>query len=72
MKILYFLFSSSLLIGLVLLFRKVFRKKLSPVVIYALWMIPLIRFMIPFVLWEVPIYGTVVDVLNIPYRVVSE
>lgn len=72
MKTLYFLFSSSLLIGLVLLFRKVFRKKLSPEVIYALWMIPLIRFMIPFVLWEVPIYSTVVDVLNIPYRVVSE
>lgn len=72
MKILYFLFSSSFLIGLVLFIRKVFRKKLSPVVIYTLWLIPLIRLMTPFVLWEVPLYGTAADLLNAPYRVVSE
>lgn len=72
MRFLYFMFSSSLLIGLVLLIRTLFRKKLAPGVIYALWLIPLIRLLVPFAGWELPAFGTMADVLNSPYALVSE
>lgn len=72
MRFLYFIFSSSLLIGLVLLIRSMFRKKLAPGVIYALWLIPLLRLLVPFAGWELPAFGTMADVLNSPYALVSE
>ena len=40
MRFLYFFISSGLLIGLVLLDRTKFRKKLAPGVIYTMWLIP--------------------------------
>lgn len=72
MRFLYFLVSSSLLIGLVLLIRNVFRKKLAPGVIYALWLIPLLRLMVPFAGWELPVFGTAAEILNTPYKVAAE
>lgn len=68
-----FFISSSLLIALVWAIRKIFRKKLAPGVIYALWLIPLIRLLIPFGIWEFPVmFGTTADILNAPYALVSE
>lgn len=72
MRFVYFLVSSSLLISLVLLIRKVFRKQLSPGVIYALWLIPMLRLMIPFGSWEFPVFGAMADFLNAPYDIVAE
>ena len=72
MRFLYFFVSSLCLIGLVLLIRKVFRKKLAPEVIYALWLIPMIRLLLPFAGWELPVFGIAADILNAPYEIVSE
>lgn len=47
-ELLYFLLQSSLLIAMVLLFRKVGRQRLSPQVRYMLWLIPMLRLLIPF------------------------
>ncbi|MDO4325067.1 MAG: M56 family metallopeptidase [bacterium] len=47
-ELLYFLLQSSLLIGMVLLFRKVGRQRLSPQVRYMLWLIPMFRLLLPF------------------------
>ena len=72
MKFYYFLISSILLIGLVLCIRKLFRQKLSPGVIYALWLIPMIRLMLPVGVWEFPIFGTMAEMINRPYEIVTE
>ncbi len=72
MRFFMFLISSSLLIGLVVLFRKLFRKTLAPGVIYALWLIPLLRLLIPFGGWEFPAFGTAADFFNMPYALVTE
>ena len=72
MRFLYFIISSSLLIGLVLVIRKLFQKSLAPGVIYALWLIPLIRLLVPFAGWEMPVFGTMADILNSPQALVSE
>ncbi len=72
MRLLYFFLSSSVLIGLVLLIRRVFRKKLAPGVIYALWLIPLLRLCIPFAGWELPVFGTTGAFFNAPYTFVSQ
>ena len=72
MRFLYFFVSSLCLIGLVLLIRNVFRKKLAPGVIYALWLIPMIRLLLPFAGWELPVFGIAADILNAPYEIVSE
>lgn len=72
MIFLQFFASSSVLIGLILLIRMVFRKKLAPGVVYALWLIPLLRLLIPFGMWELPVFGTVAEILNAPYSLVSE
>lgn len=55
MKLLYFVVSSSILLGFMLLIRKIFHKKLSAEALYALWLIPMIRLLLPFGIWEVPI-----------------
>lgn len=54
MRFLYFVFSSSMLILLVLLIRTFLRKQLSPAVIYALWLIPALRLLTPFASAELP------------------
>lgn len=71
MKLLQLILSSGLLIGLVLAVRTLFRKKLAPGVIYALWLIPLLRLLIPFT-WEIPVAGTAEQMMNAPYELVSE
>ena len=60
------------MIGLVLLFRKLFRKKLSARVIYALWFLPFLRLLIPFGYWEVPVFGAAAEIINRPMAVVEE
>lgn len=72
MKFLYFIISSGLLIGLVLLARIKFRSKLAPSVIYAMWLIPLLRLLVPFGTWETPVFGIAADVMNAPYYLISE
>lgn len=72
MRFLMFLISSTLLICLVLLVRRLFRRKLSPGVIYALWLIPMIRLLIPFGAWELPVFGAAAQLLNLPYAMAEE
>ena len=72
MRFFMFLISSSLLIGLVMLIRKLFRKTLAPGVIYALWLIPLLRLLTPFAGWEFPAFGTAADIFNMPYALTEE
>lgn len=45
--------SSAMLLGFLLLIRKIFQKKLAAGVLYALWLIPMLRLLIPFGIWEV-------------------
>lgn len=71
MRFFMFLISSSLLIGLVVLIRKLFRKTLAPGVIYALWLIPLLRLLIPFGGWEFPAVGAAADFFNMPYALTA-
>ena len=64
MKMIYFVLASSLLILFTLLMRSFFRKKLSPGVVYALWLIPYLRLLVPFGFVEVPMFGMTADFLN--------
>lgn len=48
MRFLYFTVGSSFLIILVLLIRTFLRRQLSPAAIYALWLIPAVRLLVPF------------------------
>ncbi len=72
MRWLYFVVSSSVLIILVLLIRKVFCRKLSPGVIYALWLVPAVRLMTPFGFWELPVFGSAAGALGMPWQVLEE
>lgn len=72
MKLLYFFIISSLMIGLMLLFRKLFRKKLSANVIYALWLLPFLRLMLPAGFVEAPVFGTAAEILNRPVSIIEE
>ena len=72
MRFLHFFISSGLLIGLVLLARAKFRNKLASGVIYTMWLIPLLRLLIPFGAWETPVFGTAAQIINAPYYLVSE
>lgn len=54
MRFLYFIVSSSVLILLVWGIRTFLKRQLSPAVLYALWLIPAIRLMTPFVYLELP------------------
>ena len=72
MKLLYFFLTSSFMIGFVLLFRKLFRKKLSANVLYALWLLPFIRLLLPVGFLEVPVFGTMAEFINRSVAVVEE
>lgn len=72
MRILYFAVSSSVLIGLVLLFRRLFRRQLSPGVIYGLWLLPLIRLLVPFGVGDLPLSGRAWELWNAPYALMEQ
>lgn len=72
MRILYFIITSSLMIGLMLLFRRLFRKKLSANVIYGLWFIVFLRLLIPFGYWDVPVFGTAAEYIYRPMTIVEQ
>lgn len=73
MKIFFLFLSSSVLIIAVLLIRKLFRKQLSAGVIYALWLFPLLRLMIPFGIGEFSSSdGHFMQTLTSPYALISE
>lgn len=72
MRFLYFVISSGILIGLVLLVRKIFRKQIAPGMLYALWLLPLLRLLMPFGFFEMPVFGTAAQLLSVPYAAVSE
>lgn len=69
MKMIYFILTSSVLILLMLLIRSVLRKKLSPGVIYALWLIPFLRLLVPAGFVEIPLFGTAANLWNSPFSV---
>lgn len=68
MNFIYFVVSSSTLILLVSIFRKMFSRKLSPVAVYALWLIPTLRLLLPFGLVEIPEGSGALNLLTIPYE----
>lgn len=68
MRLLYFFISSSVLIGLVLGVRSLFRKQVSPGMMYALWLIPLLRLLIPFGFVELPVFGGAAWMFTSPYQ----
>lgn len=68
MNFIYFVISSSTLILLVSAFRKMFSRKLSPVAVYALWLIPALRLLLPFGLVKIPEGSGALDLLTIPYE----
>lgn len=69
MRMIYFIVTSSSLILLILFIRRLFRKKLSPSVLYALWLIPYLRLLVPFGFVEVPMFGVAAEFLNRPFYV---
>ena len=72
MRILYFIVTSSIMIGLMLLIRSAFRKKLSASVIYTLWLILYFRLLLPFGYWELPLFGTAADITYRPAVIVEQ
>ena len=72
MRIVYFIITSSLMIILMLLFRSIFRKKLSSNVIYTLWIILYFRLLIPFGYWEIPVFGTTAEIIYRPMAVAEQ
>lgn len=71
MRMIYFIVTSSFLILLTLFIRSLFRKKLSPGVIYALWLIPYLRLLVPLGFVEVPMFGVAANFLNSPFFVIE-
>ena len=69
MRMIYFIVTSSSLILLILFIRRLFRKKISPSVLYALWLIPYLRLLVPFGFVEVPMFGVAAEFLNRPFYV---
>lgn len=65
MRFWYFVFSSGLLILLVLWIQKAWSGKLSPKAKYALWLVPALRLLVPFGMVERPVGS----VLSLPYTV---
>lgn len=72
MKFAYFLFGSDLLMIAVLLIHRFLQRKLPPRGLYALWLIPAIRLMLPFGWVELPGTGMPGAVLGTPYRIAEE
>ena len=60
------------MIILMLLFRSIFRKKLSSNVIYTLWIILYFRLLIPFGYWEIPVFGTTAEIIYRPMAVAEQ
>ncbi len=50
-----YVISLSTLIGIILIIRAAFRKSVSPRIVYALWLIVLVRMLVPFSLFTVRI-----------------
>ena len=55
-----------------LLFRSIFRKKLSSNVIYTLWIILWFRLAVPFGYWEIPVFGTAAEIIYRPMAVAEQ
>lgn len=72
MRIIYFIITSSLMICLMLLFRRLFRNKLSANVIYGLWLLVFFRLLVPFGYWEVPVFDTTVEIVYRPMAVAEQ
>lgn len=72
MKLVYLFLSSSVLIGAVLLIRKCFRRMLAPGVLFALWLIPLLRLMLPAGIGLSVSSEKMTQTLNAPYALVRE
>ncbi len=66
MRIIYLIVTSSIMICLMLLVRKFFRKKLSANVIFTLWLILYFRMALPFGYWELPLFGTAAEITYRP------
>ena len=72
MRIFYFIITSSLMIILMLLIRSIFRKRLSSNVIFTLWIILYFRLAVPFGYWEIPVFGTVAEIIYRPMAVAEQ
>lgn len=72
MRFTYFLFGSNLLLAAMLLVHRFLHRKLPPQGLYALWLIPAIRLMLPFGWLELPQTGMPGVVLGMPYRLIAE
>lgn len=72
MRFFYFTFTSSLLILAVLAIRSLFRQKISPAVMYALWLFPVLRLMMPFGVMELSGSTAGEQLLTAPYMIVEE
>ncbi len=55
MRFICFLVGSGSLIGVLLLVRSKLRGRLSPEVLYALWLLPAVRLLLPFTMIPVPV-----------------
>lgn len=66
MRVLFFICSTSILIGLVCLVRTLCRKHLSPSVVYMLWLPVLVRFLLP-VNISLPVSAEVERLMQTPY-----
>ena len=55
MRFICFLVGSGSLIGVLLLVRGKLRGRLSPEVLYALWLLPAVRLLLPFTMIPVPV-----------------
>ncbi|MDE5938494.1 MAG: M56 family metallopeptidase [Lachnospiraceae bacterium] len=60
MRFVSFLVGSESLIGMMLLIRVLLRDKIPPGILYALWLVPAVRLLIPFTLIPVPVLPEVV------------
>ncbi|MDE7185832.1 MAG: M56 family metallopeptidase, partial [Lachnospiraceae bacterium] len=55
MRFVCFLVGSGSLIGMMLVVRKLLRSRISPGILYALWLVPAVRLLFPFTLVPVPV-----------------
>ena len=72
MRIIYLIVTSSLMICLMLLFRRLFRNKLSANVIYTLWLLVFFRLLVPFGYWEMPVFGAPAEIVYRPMAIVEQ
>lgn len=72
MRFAYFIFGTGLLILCMLLIHRFLYRKLTPGKLYALWLIPALRLLIPFGWLEMPQTDITGKVLGTPYRLMAE